>query len=116
MEGERDTMGTVLRPELGHDALDVRLDGVLGEAQENGDLPVGETTGNECQHANLASAEVSPGKLIGGFFAVSPRRLVVVLDPMLSKHDDPEQGALPDWLIATGSDSVAFSHWSPLPE
>src|SRR5579859_7281949 len=56
-EGEDRRLDAVLQAELGEDAADVGLDGLLADRQLPGDLPVAVTAGDQLEHLALAGRE-----------------------------------------------------------
>ena len=53
-EGEDGCLDAVLQGELGEDAADVGLDGLLADGQLPGDLPVAVTAGDQPEHVAFA--------------------------------------------------------------
>src|SRR5258708_14910585 len=56
-ERDRHGLGSVARPELEHDAVDITLDGPLGRAQVPGDLLILVAARNERQNLHLAGCQ-----------------------------------------------------------
>ena len=56
-EGEDRCLEAVLQAELGEDAADVGLDGLLADRQDPGDLPVAVTLGDQLEYVAFARCE-----------------------------------------------------------
>ena len=52
-EGEDRGLDAVLQAQLGEDAADVGLDGLLADREVTGDLPVAETAGDQREYLTL---------------------------------------------------------------
>ena len=55
--GNRDGLCAVVGPQLGHDVLDVNLDGPFRDKEFFGDIPVTVAFGNLLQNLNLAGRQ-----------------------------------------------------------
>ena len=67
--GNCDCLGTVVRPQLGHDMLDVNLDRPFRDKQFFGNVPVTAAFGNLLQDLNLAACQPFIAVVVG-----KPRR------------------------------------------
>ncbi len=55
--GDRDRLGPVVCPQLVHNVLEVHLDGLLGDEQEIGDLPIPVAGGHVAKNLHLTLAQ-----------------------------------------------------------